>query len=42
MAMASLELTQVHEYSRRMTVNVMILVFWSIILLIMTTDESLF
>ena len=42
MAMPPLELTQVREYSKRMTMNIMILVFWSIIWLLLTTDKHLF
>ena len=37
MAIAPLELTQVQKYSKGMTMNIMILVFWLIIWLILTT-----
>ena len=37
--MAPQEYTQVWEYSRGMTINIMILVFWSIILLFLTTNK---
>ena len=37
--MAPLELTGVWEYSKEMTINIMILVFWSITWLILTNDK---
>ena len=41
MAMAPMEPTQVHEYSKGMTINIMILLFQSINWLILTTDKNL-
>ena len=40
MAIAPPELTHVQEYSKVMTINIMILVFWSIILLILTAAKT--
>ena len=42
MTMATLKLTQVWEYSKGMTINIIILVFWLIIWLILTTAKGLF
>ena len=41
MAMAPLKLTQIQEYSKGMTISIIILVFSSIKWLILTTGECL-